>query len=84
MRRTYDVNSHDTAIEVDSQAFETNLRTQTLWSDAEGINRKQTRNGVCNQNASCWEVFFRNVIKQDLLEIFFGWLWSIFRDLLEC
>ena len=36
-----------------------------------------------HKNATCWEELRRDVIEQDLLEVFFGWLRSIVGNFLE-
>lgn len=51
---TYDVNSNDAAVEVDSQALHTDIGAQPLRANAQGIDSQSGRHCMCDQNLSSW------------------------------
>ena len=82
---TYNVNSDNTAVEVQGQTPEANLDGQSLWLWLVGevFTLEEGWDGVCDKNTAGWEELWREVVSKDGLKLFLGWLWCVLRDLLE-
>ena len=57
--KTYNVDGHNAAVEVDCQAFETDVCAQALWADAQRIwQLEQCWDGMGNKDSTSWVKFW--------------------------
>ena len=83
--KTYDVDSNDTAVEVQTQTLEADLDSQSLWLwlVREMLALEKGWDSVGDKDTASWVEFWRNMVSENSLELLLGWLWCVLRDLLE-
>ena len=77
LRKTYNVDCNDSAIEIDSQAPETNIGAQSLHFAGEILANQSCRDSMRYQNTAGWVELWRDMVQENLLDLLFGWLMTM-------
>lgn len=64
-----DVDGNDSAVEIDSQAFETNIRAQTLGLTTDAFASEQTGDGMGDKYAPSWVEVGGDMVGKDFLQV---------------
>jgi hypothetical protein len=82
--KTYDIDSHNTAVEVNDQSLEAQSDSQTLRFTTESILAQCGWDCVSDEDSSRWVEVWGDVVGKDLLDQFLGRFLVTLWDLLKC